>query len=92
MFNGKWIKAQEFCGGNRDIKNFYMKVKKTFVLNDIPSASIKITADDYYKLYINGKYVGQGPAPGYDFACNYNQYDITKFLKTGENLIEVTVY
>ena len=92
MFNGKWIQAREFCGDNKDIKNFYMKVKKTFVLNDIPSASIKITADDYYKLYINGKYVGQGPTPGYDFACNYNQYDITKFLKTGENLIEVTVY
>ncbi|MCH5316620.1 MAG: family 78 glycoside hydrolase catalytic domain [Eubacterium sp.] len=92
MFNGKWIKAQEFCGGNTDIKNFYMKVKKAFVLKDIPSAAIKITADDYYKLYINGKYVGQGPAPGYDFAYNYNQYDITKYLKTGENLIEVTVY
>ena len=90
MFKGKWIKAQEFCGG--EIKNFYMKVKKTFVLSEIPNASMKITADDYYKLYINGNFVGQGPAPGYAFAYNYNQYDITNFLKKGENLIEVTVY
>lgn len=90
MFNGKWIKVREFCGG--EIKNFYMKVKKTFVLNEIPIALINITADDYYKLSINGKYVGQGPAPGYDFAYNYNQYDIRDYLKKGENLIEVTVY
>ena len=92
MFNGKWIKAREFCGENNKIKNFYMKVKKTFVLNALPNALINITADDYYKLYINGEYVGQGPAPGYDFAYNYNQYDITKLLKKGENRIEVTVY
>lgn len=24
-----------------------------------------ITADDYYKLYVNGKFAGQGPAPAY---------------------------
>ena len=91
VFNGKWIKAQEFCGGN-NIKNFYMKVKKDFTLSEISNALIRISADDYYKLYINGKYVGQGPAPGYDFAYNYNQYDITEHLKKGKNLIEVTVY
>lgn len=32
---------------------------------DIPGARavMRITADDYYKLYINGRYAGQGPAP-----------------------------
>ena len=90
MFKGKWIKAREFCGG--ETKNFYMKVKKTFDLNEIPNALMKITADDYYKLSINGRYVGQGPAAGYDFAYHYNQYDITDYLRTGENLIEITVY
>ena len=72
VFSGKWIGAQEFSSGETDLKNFYMKVKKSFAINELKTASIKISADDYYKLYINGKYAGQGPAPGYSFAYNYN--------------------
>lgn len=92
LFSGKWITAQEFFNNKSSICNFYMKVKKSFFLNKISKAYIVITADDYYKLYINGKYVGQGPAPGYDFAYNYNKYDITEFLQIGENIIDVIVY
>lgn len=92
IFNGKWITAHPFISSKNNIQNFYMKVKKSFTIKEIPNATIKITADDYYKLYINGEYVGQGPAPGYDFAYNYNQYDITNFLKIGENIIEAVVY
>lgn len=92
VFFGKWITAREFQSNASKIQNFYMKVKKSFFLNEISDARIRITADDYYKLYINGKYVGQGPAPGYDFAYNYNLYDISDFIKKGENVIEVVVY
>ncbi|MGN0522887.1 MAG: family 78 glycoside hydrolase catalytic domain [Eubacterium sp.] len=91
-FNSNWITAQEFINPANNIKNFYMKVKKAFVINEPKSAEIKITADDYYKLYINNTYVGQGPAPAYDFEYNYNEYDITDFLQTGENTIDVLVY
>lgn len=92
LFSAKWITAHEFTYNKSKIQNFYMKVKKSFSVNDVTKAAIKITADDYYKLSINGKYVGQGPAPGYDFAYNYNEYDITGFLKKGENTIYVVVY
>ena len=36
---------------------------------------ICMTADDYYKLYINGRFVCQGPAQGYFFAYNWNEAD-----------------
>lgn len=53
---------------------------------------IKITADDYYKLSINGRFVGQGPAAAYSFVYHYNEYDITDYLISGENVIAVHTY
>lgn len=54
---------------------------------------LRITADDYYKLQINGKSVGQGPAQGYHFCYYWNQYDdIGEFLQNGENELVIEVY
>ena len=53
---------------------------------------INITADDYYKLYINGIYVTQGPAPAYHFNYNYNTIDISAFMTEGKNTIALYVY
>ena len=76
-----------------DLKNRHMLVRRKFVISGIlENAFIDITADDYYKLYINGKYVCQGPAPAYYFKYWYNRYDISDFLKIGENTIAVHVY
>ncbi len=75
-------------------RNRHILFRKKFTLGKKPKESkIYITADDYYKLYINGKFVGQGPAPAYNFAYEYNCIDITDFLIEGENLIAVhTLY
>lgn len=53
---------------------------------------ICMTADDYYKLYINGRFVCQGPAQGYFFAYNWNEADVTEYLREGENEIVADVY
>lgn len=87
MFKAKWITAEEKAN-----KNFYMKVKRIFTLGTFKSVKIRITADDYYKLHINNDFVGQGPAPAYNFAYNWNEFDITHLLNSGENEIKVTVY
>jgi hypothetical protein len=86
VFEGKWIAPRELQS------NLHAKFKKRFTLDDFESAKIRISADDYYKLCINKKYIGQGPAPSYFFAQNFNEYDITSALKKGENEIEVLVY
>lgn len=76
-----------------ELKNYHMLVRKKFEINEMwKEAFLDITADDYYKVYINGKFVGQGPAPSYYFHYNYNYYDISKYLKQGENIIAVHVY
>lgn len=52
-----------------------------------------ISADDHYKLYLNGRFVGEGPAPSYHFAYRYETLDVGGYLKEGENLIAVhTLY
>lgn len=53
---------------------------------------LQISADDYYKLYINGRFVAQGPAPAYVERYYYNSIDITPYLHEGENVIAVHLY
>lgn len=77
----------------QDLKNVHMLTKKTFSLNKKSgNYRIRISADDYYKLYINGKYVAQGVAQGYHFCYYWNEVDITDFLKVGDNEIFCDVY
>jgi len=75
-------------------RNRHILYRKTFVIkNSFKSATLYISADDYYKLYINGRFVAQGPAPSYHFAYNYNTVDVSGYLKEGDNLIAVhTLY
>jgi len=75
-------------------RNRHILFRKKFTLSkEIKKAKIYISADDYYKLYINGQFVCQGPAPSYHFQYNYNEIDVTEFLSMGENVIAVhTLY
>lgn len=76
-----------------DLKNLHMLVRRKFhCMDQVQNVYIDITADDYYKLYINGVFVGQGPAPAYHFHYNYNRYDVSEMIKPGENIIAVHVY
>lgn len=67
--------------------------KKFNAGGDLAKAVLKITADDYFKLYINGEFVTQGPPPSYPQAYYYMELPVGKFLKSGENVIAVhTLY
>ena len=75
------------------LKNLHMLVRKVFRISKKDSSyRIRITADDYYKLYINGRFVCQGPAQGYYFCYYWNEVDITEYLQEGENEIFVDAY
>lgn len=76
-----------------ELKNIHMLVRRKFNISNTPEKiRLRITADDYYKLYINGKFVGQGPAQGYPFCYYWNEYDVTKYINEGENEIFADVY
>jgi hypothetical protein len=47
-------------------RNKHILFRKRFCCENLcDNALIYISADDYYKLYINGRFVAQGPAPSY---------------------------
>ena len=77
-----------------EFRNRHVLFRKKFTLTEnITEAKIHISADDYYKLYVNGKFAGQGPAPSYHFRYSYNVIDITELLLEGENTVAVhTLY
>ncbi len=75
-----------------ELKNLHMIYRYRFSVKTQMPVTLRITADDYYKLYINGLFVGQGPAQGYHYSYNWNEYDITPYLQDGENEIVAQVY
>ena len=76
-----------------ELQNSHILFRRSFELKKTPqTAKIFISADDYYKLYLNGSFVGQGPAPAYHNCYNFNEIDVTEYLRDGENTIAVHTY
>ncbi|MBO5306326.1 MAG: family 78 glycoside hydrolase catalytic domain [Clostridia bacterium] len=76
------------------MKNLHVLIRKSFLLTkkEGKTYKLRITADDYYKLHINGRPVGQGPAQGYHLCYYFNEIDLTEHLRDGENEIFAEVY
>ena len=108
-FKGRWITDEEFYDlqprnvfhkqlDQRELpceehRNRHILFRKRFDCPAVKAATLYISADDYYKVYINGVFVGQGPAPSYHFNYNYNAIEVGQYLKAGENVISVhTLY
>ncbi len=75
-----------------ELKNRHILYRKSFTLGDARRVIIRITADDYYKLYINGSFVTMGPAASYPHCYNYNELDVTPYVREGQNVIAVHTY
>ncbi len=75
-----------------ELKNLHIIYRASFSLERREKAVIRISADDYYKLKINGVFVGQGPAQSYFFHYYWNEYDISDLLCVGQNEISVDLY
>lgn len=82
----------KFKPEDQKARNQHVLFRKTFTLDTTDNATIYISADDYYKLYINGKFVNQGPAAGYPFHYFYNEINVSDYLQKGQNTIAVHTY
>ena len=107
-FHGNWITTEEFCDltpvnvfhrqlektsvCSKAPQNAHILFRRWFKAEKGKQTYIYISADDYYKLYINGTFACQGPAPGYPCHYYYNKVDITDYVQDGNNLIAVHTY
>ncbi|MEQ4480917.1 family 78 glycoside hydrolase catalytic domain [Cohnella silvisoli] len=91
----KWLASWIWGDGEASPRNEWRCFRKTF---DVPSAgaaesaSLTITADSRYVLYVNGTQLGRGPVRSWPFEQSYDTYEVGHLLKPGEkNTIAVLV-
>ena len=67
--------------------------RRTIDLAAVPgSFAIHISADNRYKLYVNGVFVSEGPARGDVQHWRYETLDLARHLKAGRNVLAVVVW
>lgn len=75
-----------------ELKNRHILYRREFSVSAFGRATLRISADDYYKLYINGRFVTMGPAASYPHCYCYNELDVSEYLVEGRNVIAVHNY
>jgi hypothetical protein len=53
------------------------------------AATLRITADSFYRLFVNGVWVSDGPCRSWPEHFQYDVLDVTSYLREGGNEIEV---
>ena len=67
--------------------------RKTFELDTLPQHFwVHVSADNRYKLYINGSLVSLGPARGNVFNWNFETVDLSSCLRQGKNVLAAVVW
>jgi hypothetical protein len=67
--------------------------RKTIELPEKPTSFIvHVSADNRYKLFVNGNWISHGPARGDLYHWNFETIDIAPFLQAGKNTLAATVW
>lgn len=88
-WNANWIAAPNDPGNGYGVYYF----RKNIDLGEKPARFvIHVSADNRYKLYVNGVLVSLGPARGDIYYWNYETVDLAPWLAAGKNSIAALVY
>jgi alpha-L-rhamnosidase len=84
-----WIAAPEAPARDYGVYHF----RRTFEMPSQPASFIvRVTADNRYKLFVNGRQASIGPARGDLLNWRYETVDIASFLKPGRNVLAAVVW
>ena len=88
-WSAHWISAPGASPYDYGVYHF----RRTFDLAAAPSSFlVHITADNRYKLYVNGELASLGPARGDLHHWRYESVDIAHYLKAGKNTLAAVVW
>src|SRR5208283_3476301 len=89
QWSAKWL----WCEGDPVPQNFYLYCRKVLALEgEAAEASVDVAADSRYKLFVNGRFVGRGPARCDQRWQYYDTYDLRPFLQHGDNVLSAMVH
>jgi alpha-L-rhamnosidase len=67
--------------------------RRSLTLAAVPASYIvRVSADNRFILFVNGKRVGDGPARGDLTHWRYERFDLAPLLKQGDNIVTATVW
>ncbi len=88
-WSAKWIVPPDADPKAYGIYHF----RKSFEISHLPSNFfIHISADQRYRLFINGKTIGLGPARSDPQHWMYDTYDLAPYLVAGKNVLAALVW
>ncbi len=86
--NEKWL---TYPGRSRE-PNFYFRARRRLEQGQVPeSLRLHISAESHYRLWLNGRELGMGPARGTRSVNFYDIYELKDLLSTGTNILLVLV-
>lgn len=93
LLNSHW-KAQWVTHPSESVLDYgVFHFRKNFRLENPPDKFIiHVSADNRYRLFVNGKAVCFGPARGDLAHWFYESIDVAQFLKSGENVLAAVVW
>ena len=93
IVNFRW-KAEWIAPQNVNLKEFGVyHFRKNFELTQKPNSFvINVTGDNRYRIFVNGNYIGAGPARGDLMHWNFETFDIASHLQPGKNTIAAVVW
>ena len=72
-------------------RNVHVLARSRFDLKKGGCPTIRISADDRYKLYLDGEFVQEGPAPSHPEHYYYNELRLP-YLKAGRHVLGIHLY
>jgi hypothetical protein len=89
-WQGKWIWLKNETDSNFNLQTIS---RKTFNVkaDGVDAAELFITADTQYRLFINGRWVSDGPERMFPWKYAYDRLDVSGYLQPGKNVIAVMV-
>lgn len=86
------LSAKRIWLGKLREKDEYVDFKRNFVVHEKERIKIEVSADSAFTLCVNGKLAGFAACADYPHYKTYYTFDLTKFVRVGENELLVTVW